>query len=315
MLDETSEWDRRLMCGLTGVGAPAVASDTLVQALGALGCEAEFGLALLQAPARLPRPTLSDGIGWLRQCLGLCQRLMRVSRDLEAAAQSFCIALSDVEPDLAAIAGGGAQAAKPAAPRGDLWAAQFDALPTVWWPEPGAVEPGTEPVEWWLRRAGFAYRHCMTLGLPEHLEALTDGLSLALHALRALPPRGVVSRASLYLGVQALATEIAGDLVPHHIVDLDTHHIGLVTASLTLLHLHAEPAPLSGDIAWARAELDRARAMLGGPPAMGSRVTRPLTRRTGNLWARQLVAEWERTLARLEALRSGDSLASPASSH
>ncbi len=300
-----SEWDRRLVRGVTGAGAPAEASDALIAALGGLGCEAEFGLALLHATAREPRPDHALGEQWLRQCLGVCQRVARIAAELELAVQSYTDALLRVEPSLVALARGEEFVRDLPERQDDDWTAQFDDVPDVWWPESGAVALGSEPIELWLRRAGFPYRHAVTLGLPEHVEVLADALGLALHALHTLPPRGVITRASLYLGLQALTAEFGGDLVPHHLADIDTRHVGLATGVTTLLRLGKEPASLAGDIAWARAELDRARALLADDTPYGakSRATRPLTRRTGNLWARQLVGEWERTLATLESLR------------
>lgn len=124
-----------------------------------------------------------------------------------------------------------------------------------------------------------------------------------MHALRTLPPGGVVTRDAIAISLMTLATEIEGDLVPHHLRDLDARHVGLLTGIATLLRLTPlAGASLRADIAWAQGELARARTMLADqPPASGS-ATRPLSYQTGKLWARQLVTDWERTLAQLEAM-------------
>ncbi|MBA3827030.1 MAG: hypothetical protein H0X24_24450, partial [Ktedonobacterales bacterium] len=67
-------WDARLVRGLTTPGVGAEVCDALVASLGALGCEAEYGLGLLGISASLPHPTHAQGDGWLRQCYGLCAR-------------------------------------------------------------------------------------------------------------------------------------------------------------------------------------------------------------------------------------------------
>lgn len=294
-------WEHGLVRGLAAAQAPADTRDALINALGTLGCEAEYGLELVQMSAVLPAPTHPQGEQWLRLLFGLCQRVKQASAELAIAGQTFLAALAERDPSLV-VAGYPEQAGNGAA---DSWSAQFDATPDVWWPDRGTLASQGDASELWLCRAGFGYRHVVNIGLPGHLEALVDGLGLLLHALRTLPPGGVLTRASLYIGVQALATEMAGDLIPHHIDDIDARHIGLLTSIPTLLRLHAsEGNAITSDILWARGELERARAALGGPgQPTNSRVTRALTRPTGNLWARQMVADWERTVAQLEAIR------------
>ena len=192
----------------------------------------------------------------------------------------------------------------------DAWSVRFDATPDVWWPERGEVTTDSEPIEVWLRRAGFAYRHTVSVGLPGHVEALTDSLNFLLHALQTLPPRGVLTRISLLLGLQAISGEIEGDLIPHHIRDLDQRHVGLLTGIETIARLAMRASnAVESDIVWARGELGRARMALGGKTqhgVTGARVTRLLSHPTGNLWARQLVAEWEHTVTQLEAIRDSD---------
>src|SRR5262249_18004467 len=121
------------------------------------------------------------------------------------------------------------QAGRAAGGSHDAWGARFDATPDVWWPERGDISTGTEPVELWLRRAGYPYRHTVSVGLPGHLEALIDGLRMVMHALETLPPGGILSRTSLHLGLATLSSDLAGDLVPHHIQDIDPRHVGLLT--------------------------------------------------------------------------------------
>lgn len=293
-------WEERLVRGLGAVRVPATTRDALINAMGALGCEAEFGLNLLQTTALPPTPTHTQGEHWLRQCFGLAQRVKQASADLSLAAQMFLAALVEDDPSLM-------MATVPnqfghATP--DPWSAQFDATPDVWWPERSTIATSGDASELWLCRAGFGYRHTVTIGLPGHLEALTEGLALTLHALRTLPPVGILAKASLYLGVQTLATELAGDLIPHHIDDIDARHIGLLTGIPTLFRLYArEGNSIANDLRWAQGELDRARAALAGPTATTNpRVTRSLMQPTGNLWARQMVADWERTVTQLEAI-------------
>jgi hypothetical protein len=284
-------WEARLVRGMALPGIAPEVCDALVTALGALGCEAEFGQELLAISTTMPLPTHTQGEQWLRQCYGLCQRLVRLGADVEVATQSY----------LAALAQGADPFAVSAASR-DAWAAQFDAAPDVWWPPEDASAPAGEPIEVWLRRAGYSYRHCVTLGLPAHIEALGETLDLMLHALRTLPPGGILTRTSLALGLETLASAFQGDLLPHHLLDLDARHVGLLTGISTLLHLTGAAADLGADLAWARGELERARAALTRRGPAGGRPTRPLPSTTGNLWAKQLVADWEHTLAQLESL-------------
>ncbi len=306
--NETGTWDVRLVRGLAGMGAPVEATDALVTALGALGCEAEFGLGMLSPMAIAPQPTRAQGEMWLRQCFQLGQRLARISNDLAVALQAYLAALEAADPALVA------SPSTPSRinPGADSWISRFDATPDVWWPEHGGVALGQEPIEVWLRRAGFAYRHVVNVGLPEHVEAVAETLGLVLHALQTLPPKGVLTRASLYLGLQAISAETVGDLVPHHIYDIDTRHVGLLTGITTILRFAAsEAAPIDGDIIWARAELARARQALqeqqqrtSGRSGTGWRLLRQPSHHTGNLWLRQLVADWEQTITQLEAIRA-----------
>ena len=300
VMQETGTWDMRLVRGIAMHGIAPESSDALVATLGALGCEAEFGQTLLRISEEVPRPTHAQGEQWLRQCYGLCQRLSHLSMDFEVAAQSYLNALDLLD-------------ARPVSPHPstsgdrskshDSWSAQFDATPDVWWPERGDIALESEPLDIWLRRAGFSYRHIVTIGLPEHFEALAEALGLVLHALQTLPPSGVLARTSLALGLQMLSSTFEGDLIPHHMQDIDQRHVGLLTSLATIAQLDGNEARIEHDIAWAQAELARAREMLVVKRGVG-RVTRPLTLVTGNLWARQLVAEWERTVAQLESMRA-----------
>jgi hypothetical protein len=301
VLQETATWDARLVRGIGVAGIAPETGDTLIAALGALGCEAEYGQTLLHISDTVPRPTHSQGEQWLRQCANFCQRLMRLSTDFEIAAQGYLTALARIAANHPLRAGRDGESTTGWGR--DSWSAQFDATPDVWWPERGDIAVESESLELWLRRAGFSYRQSVESGLPEHIEAMTEALHLVLHALRTLPPSGVVTHASLALGLQTLSATFEGDLVPHHLLDLDERHVGLVTALAAIARLDPAEARLEVDIAWARGELDQARLLLQDHRGPG-RVTRPLTPPTGNLWARQLVAEWEHTLAQLEALRS-----------
>ncbi len=289
----TSAWDARLVRGLAMAGIGAEASDALVTTLGALGCEAEYGLGLLGISAALPQPTHTQGDGWLRGCYSLCARLVRLSADFEVAVQTYLHALGAL---------GSAAASPPTHRPRDSWTARFDDTPNVWWPERGDIAPPGEPLEFWLRRAGYAYRHIVTLGLPAHFETLAEALGTLLHALNTLPPGGVLARASLALGIETLAATFAGDLIPHHIVDMDARHPGLLTGLTTIAQLAPAENALAADITWARGELASAQQPLRGGQNGNGRVTRPLPSTTGSLWARQIITEWETTVAQLEAL-------------
>jgi hypothetical protein len=303
----SGEWNRRLVRGLTGTSANDDSADALVAALGALGCEAEYALNILHTPARMPQPTHVQAENWLQHCYHLGQRVAHLAADFDVAAQAYLAALVASDPSVGRDDEYNPNRQYPH----DPWSARFDATPNVWWPEQGAVAVHVESIAFWLRRGGYAYRHCISLGLPEHIEALTDTLGLVLHALQTLPPGGIISRISLYMGVQHLLADISGDLVPHHIRDIDARHVGLLTGIATLARLSdGNQASITTDIAWARGELERARATLNSNGTQGvGRITRPLATRTGNLWANQIVAEWERTVAQLEALRASESFA------
>ena len=290
-------WDLRLIQGFTLPGVPEEVRAGFVTALGALGCEAEFGLNLLQTPLRQPRPTRAQGEQWLRQCYLLGVRLQRISGEFELATQSYLGAMALAAPLPAAM-----RPARNHLPDG--WGERFDATPGVWWPVQGSIAIDREPIEFWLRRAGFAYRHCISIGLPSHIDALEEALSLVMHALRTLPPSGVVTREAIAISLLTLTTEMEGDLVPHHLHDLDARHIGLLNGIATLLRLTpAAGADLAADVAWARGELARARAIVMAEPATRGPVTRPLQSKSGDLWARQMLREWEETVAQLEHLR------------
>jgi len=299
IMQDAGAWDGRLVRGLSMPGIAPEVSEALVTALGALGCEAEFGLALLRVSDEVPRPTHAQGEQWLRQCYGLCQRLVRLSADFEVASQAYLAALDQWAVQASKTAAAAAQLDRSR----DSWGAQFDATPDVWWPERGDIAVENEAQDFWLRRAGYSYRHIVNIGLAAHLEALAEALNLVLHALRTLPPGGVLTRASLALGLETLSATFEGDLIPHHMLDLDARHVGLQTGILTIARLDPSTADLAADVAWARGELERARATLLGSRNGPGRVTRPLTAVTGNLWQKQIVTEWERTVALLEALR------------
>lgn len=296
-LQDLGAWDSRLVRGMALPGIAPETGDALVTALGALGCEAEYGIDLLHSNATLPRPTQSQGDHWLRQCYGLCQRLIRLSAEYEVAAQSYLTALERLDGQVAVLPTAQAGASR------DSWSAQFDATPDVWWPERGDIALAGEPWDFWLRRAGYSYRHVVTVGLTEHLEALSDALHLVLHALHTLPPGGVLTHASLALGLHMLSATFEGDLIPHHMLDIDDRHVGLLTGIAAIARLQTGSASLPTDIAWARGELERARVILASGRNGPGRTTRPITSVTGNLWAQQLVAEWTTTVALLESLR------------
>jgi hypothetical protein len=266
-----SAWEARLESGLRLPGIAPEITNALITALGDLGCEAEFGLRLTGISAAIPHPTRAQGEAWLQQIAAFGQRLARVAERFHVAAGSII-----------AMVGSNADVAEP------------------WWPATGAVAPTGEPIDIWLRRAGFPLRHIVSIGLPEHVEALTEALDEVLHALHTLPPSGVVTHATLAAGLDTLATAFGGDLIPHHVRDLDATHAGLVTGALTIARLPLAASSIEGDLRWAEGELARARMLIGGT----ARITHPLPGTTGNLWAQRLIREWEHTLAILGTIRT-----------
>ncbi len=293
------QWDQRLMQGFVMPGVPEDTRALLVTALGALGCEAEYGVSLLRVPLHTPRPTRVEGEQWLRQILHLSQRLTRVSIEVEVAVQSYlgALALVDQRRDVATPTGTHLAA--------DDWSTRFDATPGTWWPAAGAIMIEREPIEIWLRRAGFAYRHTVTMGLPDHIESLDQTLTFIMHALRTLPPGGVLTRDALAISLLTLSTEIEGDLVPHHLHDLDARHVGLMTGIAAMLRLTPPMgAKISADVAWSRGELRRVRATAVDHHERHGGTTRPLSESKGGNWAGQLVAEWESIIAVLEGLQA-----------
>lgn len=130
-------WDMRLVRGFEMPGVPEETRTLLVTALGALGCEAEFGLSLLQTPLARPQPTRAEGEQWLRQCYLLGQRLVRASAEAQVAIQSYLGMLAAAELDRSSPA----TAAVVRPEMSDAWGARFDATPGVWWPVQGAPSP------------------------------------------------------------------------------------------------------------------------------------------------------------------------------
>jgi len=302
---DTGSWDLRLVRGLASMGMSeentVEMTDSLVTVLGALGCEAEFAQHFLYPAATVASPTKAQAEHWLQQLYYLCQRLLRLASDFEVAVQVYLHALVALEPSLADTA---TESDAPSSQ--DSWSARFDATPSVWWTECGDVSLGGEPIELWLRRAGFPYRHCIAVALPQHVDEVGTILNTLLHALQTLPPRGILTRQALYLGLQSLANDLTADMVPHHLLDIDASHVGLLTGIATVLQLGKQNAAesLAGDITWAHGELVGARAALQGQSTLQrGRITRPLATSTANLWASQLVREWEQTVAQLQSMQ------------
>ncbi|MGH2514136.1 MAG: hypothetical protein ACRDHP_00625, partial [Ktedonobacterales bacterium] len=134
-----STWEGRLYSGLRVGRVPPETRAALTSALGELGVEAEYFVALVSGfPGAPPHPH-ERGQAFLLQLEAACHRLISVSSTLEIATQSYLSALEAGFPELR-----GDQ-------DGDSW----------WPPFPGYALPG-EPLELRLRRCGYAYLHVVT---------------------------------------------------------------------------------------------------------------------------------------------------------
>src|SRR5262249_29599516 len=161
-------WERRLSMGL-GLGVvPETIQADLVQALGTVGVEAEFLLALLRDFPLGGTSGRERGAAFLAQLGAWARRVVAGGNGLEDATQGYLAALEAAFRGLRAAAYGGG----------------------VWWPElPSLLLPG-DRTELWLRRCGYAYRHVVAAHLASQIDALTEHLATLLQALHTLPPAG-----------------------------------------------------------------------------------------------------------------------------
>jgi hypothetical protein len=274
-----SAWEGRLYSGLRVGRVPPEIRATLTGALGELGVEAEYFLALVQSFPGAPPYPHERGEAFLLRLEAACHRLLSVAGTLEIATQSYLSALEAGYPDVRA---------------------RWDA--DVWWPSfQGYALPG-ESIELRLRRCGFAYRHVVTARLASNIESVAEQLALSLHALTTLPPAGVLPTASLYQGLYELSSALQGYIISHHVSDMSKQAPGLLTGIAWLRGLDArEDTSLSSDIAWATAQYTFARqtAQRGGQagsPGASYGATQA--------WAATAMRDWQDTIVALERMRS-----------
>lgn len=275
-----SGWESRLY---TGLRIACVASETRAaqaRAMGEAGVEAEYFLALVASfPGTHPSRAIGDA--FLYRLEAAAQRLCRVATSLEVATQGYLTALESGYPDIR------------------LAATDSE----VWWPESTYADTA-EPLELRLRRCGFAYRHTVAVHLASNLEAISEQLALILHALRTLPPAGILPATALYAGLYELTSGFQGYLVPNHITSHDERSPGLLAGIARLRALDAsEETTLDSDIAWARAQQSFVERLQAGMPA--GTIPTAVVRSThqGPAWAAEAMHEWHQTISALERLR------------
>lgn len=306
-------WDDRIFPGLRLRMVPAEARDTLVQALGTLGVEAEHFIAVVAAfTAGGPKApaTRAAGDEFLWQLEASSRRLAGAADIFELATQAYLAALESGYGNPRRIA---EQGVRPTDEMGDTW-----------WP---VIEIGPaqgEPVELSLRRCGYAYRHVVAAHLATNVEAVAEQMTLVLHALSTLPPAGVLPISALYNGLYELAAAFQGHIVPHHLSDLSAQTPGLLSGIGLLRKLDAtDDRSLEADIAWAQGQLRLAEEVIAqvqvAPPATGQATrrglaglfqrARPQTPASGassvsaQAWAARALQEWRETVTALEAMR------------
>jgi hypothetical protein len=181
-----------------------------------------------------------------------------------------------------------------------------------------------EPIEQCMRRCGFAYRHIVAAHLAANVEEVGEDMVLVLHALRTLPPAGVLPASALSAGLYELTGEFQSHLVPSHLTDANPAAVGLLSGIVLLRQLDAtDDRSVEADIAWAEAqlaELEQVAAHL--PPsvsipdkaarrglsglfrrAAASGPTGPAPGTSPQMWAAQAAREWQQTIAALRTLR------------
>lgn len=301
-------WDQRIDPGVEVRSVPLETRGLLAQALGTLGVEAEYALALLRpftSDSMAGKPTTrAQGEAFLWQLDAWARRLIATAESLEVATQAYLASLESAHP-----AFGGTDAEEAMS----------------WWTDQptSALKDGS--LEMGLRRCGFAYRHVAAAHLADHTQAIGEQMLLVLHALNTLPPAGVLPLSSLHAGLYELAEVVQGDVVLRHLRDVSTGHPGLLTGIARLRHLDAtEDRSVEADLTWARgqlAELDRLSASVAG--ASGPAPSAPSRRGLGALFRRgpatpsttlgssgaaaflaQARREWSDTIAALETVRA-----------
>ncbi len=311
---EEGSWDARLYPGVDLRAIPTETRGQLAQALGALGVEAEYVLALVGPFVRPsgPRPaaalaTRAEGDRLLWQLDASARRLITTAESLEVATQAYLAELERLSPAL----------------RDTTEPDGFAPDPAPWWPDVEASPFADGSLELGLRRCGYAYRHVVAAHLAEHTQAIGERMALVLHALRTLPPAGVLPLESLHTGLYELAEAIQGDLVPRNLRDVSAQHPGLLSGIALLRRLDTtEDRSLAADIAWARGELAALDA-LAAAPGRAAPPAAPARRGLGALFRRgpapsapshnstgaaaflaQARRDWSDTIAMLEALQA-----------
>ncbi len=311
--ERIERWDDRLYPGLRVPAVPAEARDVLTQALGVLGVEAEYFLALVgEFTARPPQHpcTRAQGDLFLLRLEASGRRLVDAAESFELATQAYLAALELARPDLRVGEHGTIE----------------ESVAGVWWPALDDSTPAGEALELRLRRCGYAYRHVVNARLTANVEAIGEQLALVLHALRTLPPAGVLPLTTLYGGLYELAATFQGHIVPHHLSDLSTEMPGLLSGIALLRRLDAtEDHSIESDLVWAQAQLsdvERLRSQLLESPASSGGAARrsglaglfrrgePNPSRAGDApagasaWAAQAQSEWRDIIVTLNTLRS-----------
>jgi hypothetical protein len=271
-------WETRLYLGIRVASVPQNVRLQLAQALGGVGVEAEFFVALANTFLQGRRGSRQQGEIFLLQLEAAGLRLLRAAASLEVATQGYLTALEAGFPALI--------------PANDV------AEP--WWPPfSGYAIPG-EPLEVRLRRCDYAYRHVVAARLHANVEAIAERLAFTLHTLITLPPAGVVPAQALYTGLYELSAALQGDIIPHCINDVSTEAPGLLSGIALLRALDArEDTSLEADIAWAKSQFVLARATSEQLRAAHSAAVPMATMQ----WAAQAIGEWQVIVDMLVSMR------------
>jgi hypothetical protein len=253
-------WDKRIYPGVDVRAVARETRDQLAQALGTLGVEAEHVLSIVapflrRGPGAPATRAAGDRLLWQLESSG--QRLIHAADDLEMATQAYLGGLEADAPDL-----------RPAVSRDGTWEAD---LGPAWWPPIDTSEVGEGPIELNLRQCDYAYRHVVAAHLATNVAGIAEQMALLLHALRTLPPVGVMPLANLYAGLYQLSEALQGHMVPHHLRDVSPEVPGLLTGITLLRHLDAtEDRSIEADLAWAHAQLAQIQTVAARQPASGS---------------------------------------------
>lgn len=261
-------WETRLYVGIRVASVPQDVRLQLAQALGGVGVEAEFFVALANSFLQGRRGSHEQGQIFLLQLEAAGLRLLRAAASLEVATQGYLTALE----------------------AGFSGLVSANEVTEPWWPPfAGYAIPG-EPLEVRLRRCGYAYRHVVAARLHANVEAIAERLAFTLHALITLPPAGVVPAQALYSGLYELSAALQGDIIPHYINDVSAEAPGLLSGIALLRALNArEDTTLEADITWAKAQFALARATSEQLRAAHSAAVPLATMQ----WAAQAIGEWQ----------------------